>query len=243
MGVELLLQTLLPAFVAGVIGWWRPSAFWWVAGVAVWLTIGWASSWYWWPTKGTQWLPFAFWVPAVAALLPKVAGRVVHFVLITGVFLLALWALLSRYPEALLGLLLCWLWLAGRETRDLSTGLGMAAGASQLAIVVAIDGSLLLAQSAGAMAALAGLLWLVGLRRGISDRGMIGAYVLLLTLCWQFVPMDLWVVALALVPPLLEQLLKAGGQGAWRASTASLGSALVLGGLTLWLIWPEASLY
>lgn len=243
MGLELLIQTLLPAFVAGVIGWWRPSAFWWVAGLAVWVTIGWASSWYWWPTKGTQWLPFAFWAAAVAGHLPKNPGRVAHLVLITGVFLLALWPLLPRYPEAALGLLPCWLWLAWRESRDVGTGLGLAAGASQLAIVVAIDGSLLLAQSAGALAALAGVLWLLGLRCQLSDKGMIGTYVLLLTLCWQFVPMDLWVVALALVPPLLEQLLRASGQRPWPASAAALCSALVLGGVTLWLIWPEASLY
>lgn len=243
MGIELLIQTLLPACVAGVIGWWRPSAFWWVAGVAVWATIGWASSWYGWPSRGIQWLPFALWVPAIAGLLPQIPGRVTHFVLMTGVFLLALWALLPRYPEAALGLLPCWLWLAWRESREIPAGVGLAAGASQLAMVVAIDGSLLLAQSAGALAALSGLLWLISLRHRVSDKGVIGVYVLLLTLCWQFVPMAWWAVAPALVPPLLEQGLKARGQRSWLASAVSVGSALVLGGVTLWLIWPEASLY
>lgn len=243
MGLDLLIQTLLPAIVAGVIGWWRPSAFWWVAGLAVWVTIGWASSWYFWPSRGIHWLPFVFWAPALAALVPGLAGRLLHWGLVSGVFLLALWTLLPRYPEAILGLVAFWLWLGWREWRGVPerTGLGLALGAGMFALVVALGGSLLLAQVMGALAVLAGFLWLAGLTRGSTDTAMTGAYVLLLTLCWQFIPMDWWLVALALVPPLVEQGLRR--RGAWPASLAAVVATLLVGALSLWLVWPQDSLY
>ncbi|OIN12936.1 hypothetical protein [Oceanisphaera psychrotolerans] len=243
MGVDLLIQTLLPAFAAGAIGWWRPSAFWWLAGLAVWVTMGWASGWYWWPTKGTQWLPMVFWAVALAELLPGRWRRLLAPLLISGVFLLALWPLLARYPEALLGLVVFWLWQGWCEWRCGTdrAGLGFAAGGGAFAITVAIDGSLLLAQLAGALAVLAGFLWLSGLSRSVSDRQFTGAYVLLLTLCWQYIPMDWWIVALALVPPWVEQGLRR--KGAWRSSLAAIGAAVLVGALSLWLVWPQDSLY
>lgn len=243
MGVDLLMQTLLPAMIAGAIGWWRPSLFWWLAGVAVWVTMGWASSWYWWPTKGTQWLPFALWAVALAELLPGLWRRLLSPLLISGVFLLALWPLLGRYPEALFGLLVFWLWQGWREWRGGAgrAGLGFSVGGAVFAITVAIGGSLLLAQLAGSLAVLAGILWLSGLTRAVSDRHFTGVYVLLLTLCWQFIPMDWWLVALALVPPLVEQGLRR--KGVWKSSLAALVSAGLVGAISLWLVWPQDSLY
>ncbi|MFP2769553.1 hypothetical protein [Oceanisphaera sp. KMM 10153] len=237
------MQTLLPAMIAGAIGWWRPAVFWWLAGVAMWVTIGWASGWYLLPIKGTQWLPFALWAVALAELLPRLWCRILSPLLVGGVFLLALWPLLGRYPEALLGLVVFWLWQGWREWRDESgrAGLGFAAGGAAFAITVAIGGSLLLAQLAGALAVLAALLWLGGFGRPLSDRQFTGVYVLLLTLCWQFIPMDWWLVALALIPPLVEQGLR--HKGAWWAALAAVVSALLVGALSLWQVWPQDSLY
>ena len=242
MGLDLLIQTLLPAAIAGAIGWWRPSLFWWAAGLAVWATLGWAAHWYFWPSRGIHWLPVVFWAVALAGLVPATWGRLLRLVLAAGVFLLALWPLLPRYPEAIIGLLAFLLWQGWREWRPgPGVGIGFVAGAAMFTLVVAIGGSVLLAQAGGALAVLAGFLWLAGLSRGLSDRDMTAGYVLWLALCWQFIPLDWWVVALALVPPLVDQGLR--GRGPWPAALGALASAVLAGAVGLWLVWPKVSLY
>lgn len=170
-----------------------------------------------------------------------------------------LWPLLQRWSLPTLalqlaGALLVWLalwWLAQRSAESPAGASGLLAPLAMAAPVVAIDGSLLIAQFFGVIAASLGGWWLVTLWRGSAKMGAAGALFLSLALgaplllAYHYAGLDLAaVLLLALSPALLlplQGLLQA--RPLWLQRFAGGAVAALPGLLALWLIWPEESLY
>ncbi|MEN9534389.1 MAG: hypothetical protein RIQ83_3613, partial [Pseudomonadota bacterium] len=135
-------------------------------------------------------------------------------------------------------------WLGWTELRgDCREGLGFALGFIWLALVIGIDGSLLIAQLAGALAAFAGFRALLGAFAGIkaapASLGLALAFMQMLA--WQYVEVPLVVLLPVWLLPLLEWALR---NKPWIQRWVVLILLAGVGtGLSLWKVWPEASLY
>ncbi|MFM4825567.1 hypothetical protein ACEUDJ_11905 [Aeromonas bivalvium] len=245
MGAALLLQTLAAPLGAALLSWrWpRLGSLW--GALALWLVGCLVGGTYLLPVKAWQWLPLTLLVAAIAAPL---ANRWLALALFAGLGALIWWlgfATLIRGTPALWGALaLALSWLGWTQVRgDSREGVGFALGFIWLALVIGIDGSLLIAQLAGALAALAGFRALLGAFAGVSvtPAALALALAFVQMLAWQYVEVPL----LALLPvwllPALEWRLRSRPLPVrWGAliALAALGT-----GLSLWFVWPEASLY
>lgn len=122
------------------------------------------------PVKAWQWLPLCLLVPAIAAQVEdKRAALALFAVLGALVWWQGLASVLASEPRIWLALLPAIAWFGWTGWRgDSDEGLGFALGFIWLALVIGIDGSLLIAQLAGALAAFAGFRALLGAFAGIK---------------------------------------------------------------------------
>ena len=158
MGAALLLQTLAAPLGAALLSWrWPRLGYLWGA-LALWLVGCLLGGAYGLPVKAWQWLPLCLLVPAVALQL---ADKGIALALFAVVGALVWWqglaSVLASEPRIWLALLPAIAWFGWTGWRgDSDEGLGFALGFIWLALVIGIDGSLLIAQLAGALAAFAG---------------------------------------------------------------------------------------
>ncbi|MFM5500548.1 hypothetical protein ACET7P_06395 [Aeromonas veronii] len=245
MGAELLLQTLAAPLGAALLSWrWPRLGYLWGA-LALWLVGSWLGGLYGMPEKAWQWLPLTLLVPAIAAQVNDLRGSLLLFAVFSAlVWWQGLASVLASEPGIWLALLPAILWFGWSTLRcDSREGLGFALGFIWLALVIGIDGSLLIAQLAGALAAFAGFRALLATFVGIkvAPAGLALALALVQMLAWQYVEVPLAVLLPVWLLPLLEWFLRD------KSLPVRWGGILLLAasgtGLSLWTVWPEVSLY
>ncbi len=245
MGAALLLQTLAAPLGAALLSWrWPRLGYLW-GTLALWLVGCLLGGAYGLPVKAWQWLPLTLLVPALAAqLADQRAGLALFAALGALVWWQGLASVLASEPAIWLALLPAIAWLGWTGLRgDSREGLGFALGFIWLALVIGIDGSLLIAQLAGALAAFAGFRALLGAFAGRqvapAALGLVLAFMQMLA--WQYVEVPLLVLLPVWLLPLLEWALR---NKPWFQRWALLILLAGVGaGLSLWKVWPEASLY
>lgn len=245
MGAALLLQTLAAPLGAALLSWrWPRLGYLWGA-LALWLVGCLLGGAYGLPVKAWQWLPLTLLVPALAAQLADQRAALALFAALGAlVWWQGLASVLASEPAIWLALLPAIAWLGWTGLRgDSREGLGFALGFIWLALVIGIDGSLLIAQLAGALAAFAGFRALLGAFAGRqvapAALGLVLAFMQMLA--WQYVEVPLLVLLPVWLLPLLEWALR---NKPWFQRWALLILLAGVGaGLSLWKVWPEASLY
>ncbi|QTL94276.1 hypothetical protein [Aeromonas jandaei] len=245
MGASLLLQTLAAPLGAALLSWrWPRLGYLWGA-LAIWLVGSLLGGAYGLPVKAWQWLPLALLVPAIAGQVSDLRGSLLLFAVVGAlIWWQGLASVLTSEPMIWLALLPAILWFGWSALRgDSREGLGFALGFIWLALVIGIDGSLLIAQLAGALAAFAGFRSLLATFAGVNvaPAGLALALAFVQMLAWQYVEVPLVVLLPVWLLPLLEWLLR--GKGAplrWGALILLAGAG---SGLSLWHVWPAASLY
>ena len=245
MGAALLLQTLAAPLGAALLSWcWPRLGYLWGA-LALWLVGCLLGGVYGVPVKAWQWLPLALLVPAIAAQL---ADKRAALLLFAGLGVLVWWqglaSVLTSEPRIWLALLPAIVWVGWTDLRgDSREGLGFALGFIWLALVIGIDGSLLIAQLAGAIAAFAGFRALIGVFAGVTatPAALALALAFMQMLAWQYVEVPLTVLLPVWLLPLLEWTLRnKPWLQRWLVLILLAGAGT---GLSLWKVWPEASLY
>lgn len=245
MGAALLLQTLAAPLGAALLSWrWPRLGYLWGA-LALWLVGCLLGGAYGLPAKAWQWLPLTLLVPAMAAqLADKRAALLLFAALGALVWWQGLASVLGSEPRIWLALLPAIVWVGWADLRgDSREGLGFALGFIWLALVIGIDGSLLIAQLAGALAAFAGFRALLGAFAGVKAApAALGlALAFMQMLAWQYVEVPLAVLLPVWLLPLLEWALR---NKPWIQRWVLLILLAGVGtGLSLWKVWPEASLY
>lgn len=245
MGAELLLQTLAAPLGAALLSWrWPRLGYLWGA-LALWLVGSWLGGLYGMPEKAWQWLPLTLLVPAITAQVNDLRGSLLLFaVFSTLVWWQGLASVMASEPGIWLALLPAILWFGWSIHRgDSNEGLGFALGFIWLALVIGIDGSLLIAQLAGALAAFAGFRALLATFVGIkvAPAGLALALAFVQMLAWQYVEVPLVVLLPVWLLPLLEWVLR---DKPWPVRWGGLILLAAAGtGLSLWWVWPAASLY
>ena len=245
MGAALLLQTLAAPLGAALLSWrWPRLGYLWGA-LALWLVGCLLGGAYGLPVKAWQWLPLTLLVPALAAQLADQRAALALFAALGAlVWWQGLASVLASEPAIWLALLPAIAWLGWTGLRgDSREGLGFALGFIWLALVIGIDGSLLIAQLAGALAAFAGFRALLeafaGSQVAPAALGLVLAFMQMLA--WQYVEVPLLVLLPVWLLPLLEWALR---NKPWFQRWALLILLAGVGaGLSLWKVWPEASLY
>ena len=245
MGASLLLQTLAAPLGAALLSWrWPRLGYLWGA-LAIWLVGSLLGGAYGLPVKAWQWLPLALLVPAIAGQVSDLRGSLLLFAVVGAlIWWQGLASVLTSEPMIWLALLPAILWFGWSALRgDSREGLGFALGFIWLALVIGIDGSLLIAQLAGALAAFAGFRALLATFAGVNvaPAGLALALAFVQMLAWQYVEVPLVVLLPVWLLPLLEWLLR--GKGAllrWGPLILLAGAG---SGLSLWHVWPAASLY
>ncbi|MFQ2192546.1 hypothetical protein [Aeromonas jandaei] len=245
MGASLLLQTLAAPLGAALLSWrWPRLGYLWGA-LAIWLVGSLLGGAYGLPVKAWQWLPLALLVPAIAGQVSDLRGSLLLFAVVGAlIWWQGLASVLTSEPMIWLALLPAILWFGWSALRgDSREGLGFALGFIWLALVIGIDGSLLIAQLAGALAAFAGFRALLATFAGVNvaPAGLALALAFVQMLAWQYVEVPLVVLLPVWLLPLLEWLLR--GKGAplrWGALILLAGAG---SGLSLWHVWPAASLH
>ncbi|HGY5239478.1 TPA: hypothetical protein ACNV64_004198 [Aeromonas salmonicida subsp. pectinolytica] len=245
MGAALLLQTLAAPLGAALLSWrWPRLGYLWGA-LALWLVGCLLGGVYGVPVKAWQWLPLALLVPAIAAQL---ADKRAALLLFAGLGILVWWqglaSVLTSEPRIWLALLPAIVWVGWTDLRgDSREGLGFALGFIWLALVIGIDGSLLIAQLAGALAAFAGFRALIAVFAGVTatPAALALALAFMQMLAWQYVEVPLTVLLPVWLLPLLEWALRnKPWLQRWLVLILLAGAGT---GLSLWKVWPEASLY
>ena len=245
MGAALLLQTLAAPLGAALLSWrWPRLGYLWGA-LALWLVGCLLGGAYGVPVKAWQWLPLALLVPAIAAQL---ADKRAGLLLFAGLGVLVWWqglaSVLTSEPLIWLALLPAIVWVGWADLRgDSREGLGFALGFIWLALVIGIDGSLLIAQLAGALAAFAGFRALIAVFAGViaTPAALALALAFMQMLAWQYVEVPLTVLLPVWLLPLLEWALRnKPWLQRWLVLILLAGAGT---GLSLWKVWPEASLY
>ncbi|HEH9408380.1 TPA: hypothetical protein ACNU2W_001915 [Aeromonas salmonicida subsp. pectinolytica] len=245
MGAALLLQTLAAPLGAALLSWrWPRLGYLWSA-LALWLVGCLLGGVYGLPVKAWQWLPLALLVPAIAAQL---ADKRAGLLLFAGLGVLVWWqglaSVLTSEPLIWLALLPAIVWVGWADLRgDSREGLGFALGFIWLALVIGIDGSLLIAQLAGALAAFAGFRALLAVFAGVTatPAALALALAFMQMLAWQYVEVPLTVLLPVWLLPLLEWALRnKPWLQRWLVLILLAGAGT---GLSLWKVWPEASLY
>ncbi|MDM5125522.1 hypothetical protein [Aeromonas salmonicida] len=245
MGAALLLQTLAAPLGAALLSWrWPRLGYLWGA-LALWLVGCLLGGVYGVPVKAWQWLPLALLVPAIAAQL---ADKRAALLLFAGLGVLVWWqglaSVLTSEPRIWLALLPAIVWVGWADLRgDSREGLGFALGFIWLALVIGIDGSLLIAQLAGALAAFAGFRALLGVFACVTatPAALALALAFMQMLAWQYVEVPLTVLLPVWLLPLLEWTLRnKPWLQRWLVLILLAGAGT---GLSLWKVWPEASLY
>lgn len=245
MGAALLLQTLAAPLGAALLSWrWPRLGYLWGA-LALWLVGCLLGGVYGLPVKAWQWLPLALLVPAIAAQL---ADKRAGLLLFAGLGVLVWWqglaSVLTSEPLIWLALLPAIVWVGWADLRgDSREGLGFALGFIWLALVIGIDGSLLIAQLAGALAAFAGFRALIAVFAGVTatPAALALALAFMQMLAWQYVEVPLTVLLPVWLLPLLEWALRnKPWLQRWLVLILLAGAGT---GLSLWKVWPEASLY
>ena len=245
MGAALLLQTLAAPLGAALLSWcWPRLGYLWGA-LALWLVGCLLGGVYGVPVKAWQWLPLALLVPAIAAQL---ADKRAGLLLFAGLGVLVWWqglaSVLTSEPRIWLALLPAIVWVGWTDLRgDSREGLGFALGFIWLALVIGIDGSLLIAQLAGALAAFAGFRALIAVFAGVTatPAALALALAFMQMLAWQYVEVPLTVLLPVWLLPLLEWALRnKPWLQRWLVLILLAGAGT---GLSLWKVWPEASLY
>ena len=245
MGAALLLQTLAAPLGAALLSWrWPRLGYLWSA-LALWLVGCLLGGVYGLPVKAWQWLPLALLVPAIAAQL---ADKRAGLLLFAGLGVLVWWqglaSVLTSEPRIWLALLPAIVWVGWTDLRgDSREGLGFALGFIWLALVIGIDGSLLIAQLAGAIAAFAGFRALIAVFAGVTatPAALALALAFMQMLAWQYVEVPLTVLLPVWLLPLLEWALRnKPWLQRWLVLILLAGAGT---GLSLWKVWPEASLY
>ncbi|HDN9019718.1 hypothetical protein LCG94_16670 [Aeromonas salmonicida] len=245
MGAALLLQTLAAPLGAALLSWrWPRLGYLWSA-LALWLVGCLLGGVYGLPVKAWQWLPLALLVPAIAAQL---ADKRAGLLLFAGLGVLVWWqglaSVLTSEPLIWLALLPAIVWVGWADLRgDSREGLGFALGFIWLALVIGIDGSLLIAQLAGALAAFAGFRALIAVFAGViaTPAALALALAFMQMLAWQYVEVPLTVLLPVWLLPLLEWALRnKPWLQRWLVLILLAGAGT---GLSLWKVWPEASLY
>ena len=245
MGAALLLQTLAAPLGAALLSWcWPRLGYLWGA-LALWLVGCLLGGVYGVPVKAWQWLPLALLVPAIAAQL---ADKQAALLLFAGLGVLVWWqglaSVLTSEPLIWLALLPAIVWVGWADLRgDSREGLGFALGFIWLALVIGIDGSLLIAQLAGALAAFAGFRALIAVFAGVTatPAALALALAFMQMLAWQYVEVPLTVLLPVWLLPLLEWALRnKPWLQRWLVLILLAGAGT---GLSLWKVWPEASLY
>ncbi|MBE8734460.1 hypothetical protein [Aeromonas veronii] len=245
MGAELLLQTLAAPLGAALLSWrWPRLGYLWGA-LALWLVGSWLGGLYGIPEKAWQWLPLTLLVPVIAAQVNDLRGSLLLFAVFSAlVWWQGLASVLVSEPGIWLALLPAILWFGWSTLRgDSREGLGFALGFIWLALVIGIDGSLLIAQLAGALAAFAGFRALLATFVGIkvAPAGLALALAFVQMLAWQYVEVPLLVLLPVWLLPLLEWALR---DKPWPVRWVGLILLAAAGtGLSLWWVWPAASLY
>ncbi|WP_438402438.1 hypothetical protein [Aeromonas veronii] len=245
MGAELLLQTLAAPLGAALLSWrWPRLGYLWGA-LALWLVGSLLGGLYGIPAKAWQWLPLTLLVPAIAAQVSDLRSSLLLFAVISAlVWWQGLASVLASEPMIWLALLPAIFWLGWSGLRgDSREGLGFALGFIWLALVIGIDGSLLIAQLAGALAAFAGFRALLATFVGIkvAPAGLALALAFVQMLAWQYVEVPLVVLLPVWLLPLLEWVLR---DKPWPVRWGGLILLAAAGtGLSLWWVWPAASLY
>ncbi|ATM00477.1 hypothetical protein CK910_19940 [Aeromonas sp. CA23] len=245
MGAALLLQTLAAPLGAALLSWrWPRLGYLWGA-LALWLVGCLLGGAYGLPVKAWQWLPLTLLVPAMAAQLANKRAALLLFAALAAlVWWQGLASVLALDPRIWLALLPAIAWFGWVQLRtDSHEGLGFALGFIWLALVIGIDGSLLIAQLAGALAAFAGFRALLGAFAGVKAApAALGlALAFMQMLAWQYVEVPLAVLLPVWLLPLLEWALR---NKPWIQRWALLILLAGVGtGLSLWKVWPEASLY
>ena len=245
MGASLLLQTLAAPLGAALLSWrWPRLGYLWGA-LAIWLVGSLLGGAYGLPVKAWQWLPLALLVPAIAVQVSDLRGSLLLFAVVGAlIWWQGLASVLTSEPRIWLALLPAILWFGWSALHgDSREGLGFALGFIWLALVIGIDGSLLIAQLAGALAAFAGFRALLATFAGVNvvPAGLALALAFVQMLAWQYVEVPLVVLLPVWLLPLLEWLLR--GKGAllrWGPLILLAGAG---SGLSLWYVWPAASLY
>lgn len=244
MGAALLLQTLAAPLGAALLSWrWPRLGYLWGA-LGIWLVGCLLGGAYGLPVKAWQWLPLTLLVPALTQGTSKGVALALFGVLGALVWWQGLASVLASEPGIWLALLPAILWYGWTSWRgDSEEGLGFALAFIWLALVIGIDGSLLIAQLTGALAAFAGFRALLGAFAGVkvtpAALGLSLAFVQMLA--WQYVEVPLLVLLPVWLLPLLERALH-GRPGLSRWGVLILVAA-VGAGVSLWWVWPEASLY
>ena len=245
MGASLLLQTLAAPLGAALLSWrWPRLGYLWGA-LAIWLVGSLLGGAYGLPVKAWQWLPLALLVPAIAGQVNDLRGSLLLFAVVGAlIWWQGVASVLTSEPMIWLALLPAILWFGWSALRgDSREGLGFTLGFIWLALVIGIDGSLLIAQLAGALAAFAGFRALLATFAGVNvaPAGLALALAFVQMLAWQYVEVPLVVLLPVWLLPLLEWLLR--GKGAllrWGPLILLAGAG---SGLSLWYVWPAASLY
>ena len=245
MGAELLLQTLAAPLGAALLSWrWPRLGYLWGA-LALWLVGSLLGGLYGIPAKAWQWLPLTLLVSAIAAQVSDLRGSLLLFAVFSAlVWWQGLASVLASEPMIWLALLPAIFWFGWSGLRgDSREGLGFALGFIWLALVIGIDGSLLIAQLAGALAAFAGFRALLATFVGIkvAPAGLALALAFVQMLAWQYVEVPLVVLLPVWLLPLLEWVLR---DKPWPVRWGGLILLAAAGtGLSLWWVWPAASLY
>ena len=244
MGAALLLQTLAAPLGAALLSWrWSRLGYLWGA-LALWLLGCLLGGAYGVPAKAWQWLPLTLLVPALAQQADKRVALAIFALLGALVWWLGLSSVLGSEQGIWLALLPAIAWYGWtRWYADSEEGLGFALGFIWLALVIGIDGSLLIAQLAGALAAFAGFRALLGAFAGVKvSPGSLGlALAFVQMLAWQYVEVPLIVLLPVWLLPLLERALHSRpGLTRWGLLILVAG---IGAGVSLWWVWPEASLY
>lgn len=185
MGAALLLQTLAAPLGAALLSWrWPRLGYLWGA-LGIWLVGCLLGGAYGLPVKAWQWLPLTLLVPALTQGTSKGIALALFGVLGALVWWQGLASVLASEPGIWLALLPAILWSGWTSWRgDSEEGLGFALAFIWLALVIGIDGSLLIAQLTGALAAFAGFRALLGAFAGVkvtpAALGLSLAFVLML---------------------------------------------------------------
>ncbi|MGY3914940.1 hypothetical protein [Aeromonas australiensis] len=245
MGAELLLQTLAAPLGAALLSWrWPRLGYVWGA-LALWLVGCWLGGLYGIPAKAWQWLPLTLLLPVIAAQVNDLRGSLLLFAVFSAlVWWQGLASVLASEPGIWLALLPAIGWFGWSALRgDSPEGLGFALGFIWLALVIGIDGSLLIAQLAGALAAFAGFRALLAIFVGIkvAPAALALSLAFVQMLAWQYVEVPLLVLLPVWALPLLEWVLR---NTQWPVRWGGLILLAAAGtGLSLWWVWPAASLY
>lgn len=252
--VTFIIQQLEKRALTRLLFWGVPVLIWlsWIAGAQ-----GIHTRWQLPPDRAMDWLLLASLLPALATRLPeqnRMSGFGVSCLLAFGLIAQPLVARMSGvdiFAQLIGWLLVCGIAISAsdRQKNTFAFPVSLIVMITLSALVIGISSSLSLAQLSGALAAVLGGIWLVSRVITLTPQSLLTAcqavmaiWIMVMAYAHYYADVSIYALAL-LAAPLLWTWPASDHNPWWKTLAITIALSIIPGILSLWMIWPEQSLY